>query len=100
MVGIHFALAVVYPSAGNLGGGGFLMYRENTTGEITSLDFREMVPGAAHKNMYLDEEGTVIDGKNWSKSIGGTRYGENRLQGITGRIKRKVWHLSVAVGLH
>ncbi|GHA47629.1 gamma-glutamyltransferase [Salinimicrobium marinum] len=63
MVGVHFALAVVYPSAGNLGGGGFLMYRENT-GEISSLDFREMAPGAAHEDMYLDEQGNVIDGES------------------------------------
>lgn len=63
MVGVHFALAVVYPSAGNLGGGGFLMYRENN-GEISSLDFREMAPGAAHEDMYLDEQGNVIDGES------------------------------------
>lgn len=63
MVGVHFALAVVYPSAGNIGGGGFLMYRENT-GEVSSLDFREMAPGAAHEDMYLDEEGNVIEGES------------------------------------
>lgn len=63
MVGVHFALAVVYPSAGNLGGGGFLMYRENT-GEISSLDFREMAPEDAHEDMYLNEEGNVIDGES------------------------------------
>ncbi|GGW86059.1 gamma-glutamyltransferase [Salegentibacter mishustinae] len=63
MVGVHFALAVVYPSAGNLGGGGFLMYRENS-GEISSLDFREMAPAAAHEDMYLDEEGNVIEGQS------------------------------------
>lgn len=61
MVGVHFALAVVYPAAGNLGGGGFLVYREQG-GEVHSLDFREMAPSAAHEDMYLDEEGMVIDG--------------------------------------
>lgn len=61
MVGVHFALAVVYPAAGNLGGGGFLVYREDE-GEVHTLDFREMAPGAAHEDMYLDEEGMVIDG--------------------------------------
>ena len=58
-VGVHFALAVVYPAAGNLGGGGFMVYRENN-GEAHTLDFREMAPSAAHEDMYLDEEGMVI----------------------------------------
>lgn len=63
MVGVHFALAVVYPSAGNIGGGGFLMYREKA-GEVYSLDFREMAPSAAHEDLYLDEEGNVIPGES------------------------------------
>ena len=63
MVGVHFALAVVYPSAGNLGGGGFLMYRDNT-GEVYSLDFREKAPALAHEDMYLDEDGNVIEGQS------------------------------------
>src|SRR5690554_3138810 len=61
MVAVHFALAVVYPSAGNIGGGGFLVLRD-TTGETYSLDFREKAPLAAHEEMYLDENGDVIDG--------------------------------------
>lgn len=61
MVGVHFALAVVYPSAGNLGGGGFMMYRQ-PQGGVYSLDFREMAPMNAYEDMYLDEEGEVIDG--------------------------------------
>lgn len=63
MVGVHFALAVVYPSAGNLGGGGFMMYRENG-GEVFSLDFREKAPGNAYEEMYLDVEGNVIEGES------------------------------------
>lgn len=59
MVGVHFALAVVYPSAGNIGGGGFMVYRENS-GEVYTLDFREKAPGAAHEDMYLDSIGDVI----------------------------------------
>lgn len=61
MVAVHFALAVVYPSAGNIGGGGFMVLRE-ATGENYSLDFREKAPLAAHEEMYLDEKGDVIDG--------------------------------------
>ena len=63
MVGVHFALAVVYPSAGNLGGGGFMMYRKND-GEVFSLDFREKAPGNAFEEMYLDADGNVIEGES------------------------------------
>lgn len=58
-IAVKFALAVVYPNAGNLGGGGFLVYRSNT-GEVASLDFREKAPAAAFKDMYLDKEGNPI----------------------------------------
>jgi len=61
MVAVHFALAVVYPSAGNIGGGGFMVLRD-TVGKTYSLDFREKAPLAAHEDMYLDDEGKVIDG--------------------------------------
>ncbi len=60
-VAVHLALAVVLPRAGNLGGGGFLVYRTGT-GEKGALDFRERAPAAANKNMYLDSAGNVIDG--------------------------------------
>jgi gamma-glutamyltranspeptidase / glutathione hydrolase len=56
MVAVHFALAVVYPNAGNIGGGGFMVYRTEG-GEVYTLDFREKAPLAASKNMYLDESG-------------------------------------------
>ncbi|WP_400080211.1 gamma-glutamyltransferase [Winogradskyella sp. R77965] len=63
MFATEMALAVVYPYAGNLGGGGFLVYRLNT-GEVGSLDYREKAPLAAHKDMYLDELGNVIKDKS------------------------------------
>jgi gamma-glutamyltranspeptidase/glutathione hydrolase len=50
-----FALAVVYPSAGNLGGGGFLVARVD--GSVASLDFRETAPAAATRSLYVDEQG-------------------------------------------
>jgi gamma-glutamyltranspeptidase/glutathione hydrolase len=56
---MQFAMAVVYPRAGNIGGGGFLVYRP-AEGEPTSLDFRERAPGAATRDMYLDDEAVVI----------------------------------------
>ncbi|WP_452233210.1 gamma-glutamyltransferase [Lacinutrix sp. MEBiC02595] len=59
MLATDLALAVAYPYAGNLGGGGFMVYRlEN--GETGALDYREKAPAAATKNMYLDSLGNVI----------------------------------------
>ena len=63
MVATELALAVAYPYAGNLGGGGFMVYRK-ANGEIGSLDYREKAPLAASKNMFLDEKGNVIKGKS------------------------------------
>ncbi|WP_437824320.1 gamma-glutamyltransferase [Tenacibaculum mesophilum] len=63
MVATELALAVTYPYAGNLGGGGFMVYRKNT-GEIGALDYREKAPLAAHKDMYLDSLGNVIKNKS------------------------------------
>ncbi len=60
MVTVHFVLAVVYPKAGNIGGGGFLVYRDKE-GETASLDFREKAPLAASRNMYLDAKGNAVD---------------------------------------
>lgn len=59
MFATEMALAVVYPYAGNLGGGGFMVYRLSD-GETGALDYREKAPLAAHKTMYLDEDGQVI----------------------------------------
>ena len=59
MVATSFALTVVYPVAGNITGGGFFVYR-SAEGEVGSLDYREMAPLGAHKDLYLDENGDVI----------------------------------------
>ena len=59
-VAVQFALAVVYPSAGNIGGGGFFVYRSKE-GKYATLDFRETAPLAASKDMYLDKEGHVVE---------------------------------------
>jgi gamma-glutamyltranspeptidase/glutathione hydrolase len=63
MVATELALAVAYPYAGNLGGGGFMVYRK-ANGEIGSLDYREKAPLAATKDMFLDDKGNVIKGKS------------------------------------
>ncbi len=62
-VAMQLALAVVYPGAGNIGGGGFLVARKST-GETIALDYREMAPSSAHRDMYLDAAGNVIEGKS------------------------------------
>jgi gamma-glutamyltranspeptidase/glutathione hydrolase len=63
MVATELALAVAYPYAGNLGGGGFMVYRK-ANGEKGTLDYREKAPLAATKDMFLDAEGNVIPGKS------------------------------------
>nr|WP_235835857.1 gamma-glutamyltransferase [Algibacter onchidii] len=63
MIATEFALAVAYPYAGNLGGGGFMVYRTNS-GDIGAIDYREKAPIAATKNMYLDSIGNVIPEKS------------------------------------
>ena len=63
MVATELALAVAYPYAGNIGGGGFMVYRKND-GEIGALDYREKAPLAASKDMYLDADKNVIKGKS------------------------------------
>lgn len=52
-IAVHFTLAVVYPAAGNLGGGGFTVFR-NASGKTFTLDYRETAPSAAYRDMYLD----------------------------------------------
>src|SRR5688500_3079044 len=54
-VAVGLALAVVWPSAGNLGGGGFMVIRR-ADGKATAIDYREMAPAAAHRNVYLDDK--------------------------------------------
>lgn len=58
-IAVQFALAVCYPVAGNIGGGGFMIYRD-ADGETTTLDFREKAPAAAFPDMYLDQNGNAI----------------------------------------
>ena len=62
-VATAFAMAVTWPTAGNIGGGGFLVYH-GADGEATSFDFREKAPLASTKTMYLNEDGSVRDNSN------------------------------------
>jgi len=58
-VAVGFALAVTLPRAGNLGGGGFMLVHHAESGETVAIDYREMAPASAHKDLFLDAEGEV-----------------------------------------
>lgn len=78
-VAVAFALAVVYPQAGNLGGGGFMMIRLKD-GRTTAIDYREMAPARATRNIYLDEKGELIKGEG-SSTLG------YRAAGVPGTVR-------------
>ena len=73
-VGVGFALAVVLPRAGNIGGGGFMLAYIAETDETIAIDYREMAPPRAHRDMFLDE-----DGKSHSIVMGCYGIGVSRL---------------------
>lgn len=62
-IATQLALAVVYPNAGNIGGGGFFVARL-ANGETAAIDYREMAPGKAHRDMYLDADGNARTDKS------------------------------------
>jgi len=68
-IAVHFALSVVYPNAGNIGGGGFLVYRLNN-GDIGTLDFREKAPEKALRDMYIDNIGGELKVDDKRSKIG------------------------------
>ena len=90
-VAVGYALAVVYPAAGNLGGGGFMTV-QLADGRKTFLDFREKAPLAASANMYLDKDGNVIKGlsTNGHLAVGvpGTVHGLELALAKYGTMKR------------
>ena len=63
-VAVGFALAVVLPNAGNIGGGGFMMVHDARSGQYVALDFRETAPASATRTTFQDAKGNVIDGKS------------------------------------
>ncbi len=78
-IAVAFALAVTHPAAGNLGGGGFMMIRLKD-GRTTAIDYREMAPAAAHRDVYLDKNGQLIKGE------GGSLVGY-RAAGVPGTVR-------------
>ncbi|MDA0315694.1 MAG: gamma-glutamyltransferase [Bacteroidetes bacterium] len=92
MMATEMALAVSFPVAGNLGGGGFLVYRM-ADGRIGSLDYREKAPLGASKNMYLDKDGNVIPNLSTqgilASGVPGTLAGIFEAQAKFGKLKPK-----------
>ena len=88
-VAVNFALAVCHPSAGNIGGGGFLVYRDKF-GNTRALDYREKAPAAASRDMYLDAEGKIIPGKSmtgiFSVGVPGTVAGMQEMHEKLGKL--------------
>jgi gamma-glutamyltranspeptidase/glutathione hydrolase len=78
-IAVAFALAVTHPAAGNLGGGGFMMIRLKD-GRTTAIDYREMAPAAATRNIYLNKDGNLIEGE------GGSLLGY-RAAGVPGTVR-------------
>jgi gamma-glutamyltranspeptidase/glutathione hydrolase len=78
-IAVAFTLAVTHPAAGNLGGGGFMMIRLKN-GKTTAIDYREMAPAAATRNIYLDKNGNLIKGE------GGSLVGY-RAAGVPGTVR-------------
>ena len=78
-IAVAFMLAVTHPAAGNLGGGGFMMIRLKD-GRTTAIDYREMAPAAAHRDVYLDKNGKLIEGE------GGSLVGY-RAAGVPGTVR-------------
>jgi gamma-glutamyltranspeptidase/glutathione hydrolase len=78
-IAVAFALAVTHPAAGNLGGGGFMMIRLKD-GRTTAIDYREMAPATAHRDVYLDKNGNLIEGE------GGSLVGY-RAAGVPGTVR-------------
>mgnify|MGYP002336318760 FL=1 len=67
-IAVGLALAVVYPEAGNIGGGGFMLIR-SPKGDTHAIDYREMAPAGAHRDIYVDKNGDLIRGEG-SSTVG------------------------------
>ena len=86
-VAVAFALGVTHPTAGNIGGGGFMVIRL-PDGSSTAIDYREMAPGAASRDMYLDADGTpTLDSRIGPRAAGipGVVRGLERAHRTSGR---------------
>ena len=92
-VATAFALAVTFPRAGNIGGGGFMMIHMSETGKTTALDYREKAPARASREMFLDADGNVdrdlISASHKAAGVPGTVAGLLYAQEKYGTLSRK-----------
>ena len=104
-IAVGLALAVVYPEAGNIGGGGFMLIRRKD-GKTSAIDYREMAPKAATRDLFVDKDGNLIQGEG-SSTIGyrasgvpGTlagfdlafrKYGSGKITGATWSSRHGGW---------
>jgi gamma-glutamyltranspeptidase/glutathione hydrolase len=98
-IAVAFALAVVYPVAGNLGGGGFMLVRA-ANGEVAALDYRETAPARAHRNMFLDPNGNLTPASRvgaLSVGVPGTVAG---MEAAHKRYGKLPWAKLVAPAIH
>src|SRR6476659_3360697 len=89
-VAVGFALAVTHPSAGNIGGGGFMLIRL-ADGRSTFIDFRERAPGAASRNMYLDASGKATEDSTVGYRASGVPGTVRGLEYASQKYGKKLW---------
>jgi gamma-glutamyltranspeptidase/glutathione hydrolase len=99
-VAVQFALAVVLPVAGNVGGGGFIVYRDKS-GQDGTLDFRETAPAAASRDMYLDAQGNVVPGRSTAGALAvGTPGTVAGMEALHKKLGKLPWARLVAPAVH
>jgi gamma-glutamyltranspeptidase/glutathione hydrolase len=99
-VAVQFALAVVLPVAGNIGGGGFIVYRDHG-GTDGTLDFRETAPAAASRDMYLDANGNVVPGRSTAGVLAvGTPGTVAGMEALHKKLGKLPWAKLIAPAVH
>ena len=95
VVATAFSLAVTHPTAGNVGGGGFMVFM-NAEGEATTIDFREKAPLASSETMFLDADGNILNNSNHkgllAVGVPGTVAGLYLAHQKYGKLPWKVWY--------
>ncbi len=94
-IAVDFALAVVFPTAGNIGGGGFAIVRTGP-GKTLALDFREVAPGAATETMFLDDKGNPTDASIVGHRASGVPGAVAGMWALHGKLGKKPWAELVA----
>ena len=90
-VAVSFALAVTHPQAGNIGGGGFLVYYDAKTKSVWTLDFREVAPGAAKRDMYVQPDGNPSKASQTGPLAGGVPGAVSGLETMHDRFGSRSW---------